>query len=172
MNPKYFGLNEKIGQLIKVPADQGRIVAIAVAFSAITHARLPTSPVDNPQSFYAEQVLPSLMESLSDINENIVFASRMALDYGLIFWKLRYYAAFPGDFATDLEYRLRALLDGKAGRGMDINLIWAGGLAVVSDEMNQFMNRYKTEITLIAADLIRLLAPPTLNGTEGDTVNG
>lgn len=159
MDPKFFGLNEKIGRIVKVPADQGRIVATAVALAAAAHARLPSSPVENVSVFYADQVHAVAMETISDMNESVVFAAKTALEYAQTFWKLRYYAAFPVQMVEMTDYRIEHLLKTRAPANMDLTTLWAGGMMEVSDELSSFMNKYRVEIATLAADLVKLLAP-------------
>lgn len=154
MNPKYFGLNETIGKLVKAPADQGRIVAIAAAFAAAAQGHLPSSPVENVAGYYALQVFPMVAEKLSEVNESVVFGAKSALDYTQIFWQMRYYAAFPGKFADVFEFRLAASLDSSAAKMMDVMALLCGGQLLLSEEMSLFMNKYKNEITLISAKML------------------
>jgi hypothetical protein len=166
MNPQFFGLNEKIGRIIKVPADQSRIVSIAVAMAAAAHARLPSSQVENVSAFFAEQVFGTVSESISDLNESIVFGAKSALEYAQLFWKLRYYAAFPAHLVDNTAYAMDRLLFRKGLEQMDLTTIWAGGVLELSEEMNLFMNKYRTEIVTLAADLTRLMAPKAANVDE------
>lgn len=172
MDPKFFGLNEKIGRIIKVPADQGRIVAIAVALAASAQARLPSSAVENVSAFYADQVFGVAAEKISELNETIVFAAKSALEYTQTFWKQRYYAAFPLQMAEQTAYRIETLMRSKAAANMDLCTLWSGGAVNVSEELNAFMNKYCAEIMILASDLCRLIAPPTLAEDSAESVGG
>lgn len=172
MNPKYFGLNATIGKVVKAPADQARIVAIAAAFAAAAQGQLPSSPVENVAGYYAQHVFPTVTEKLSEVNESVVFGAKSALDYTMIFWQMRYYAAFPGKFADVFEYRITASLDSSVVKTLDAMSLLCGGQMMLSEEMSMFMNKYKTEITLISAAMMTVLrytaedtsAPGPFNG--------
>lgn len=172
MDPKFFGLNQKIGTLVKVPADQGRIVALAVAMASAAHSRLPSSPVENLLAFYGEQVHPVVMENISDVNESIVFAAKQALEYVQIFWKMRYYAAFPAQFVEATAFTVERQLQSRVTSQMDLTTIWTGGLLEISEELNKFMNTYRIEIATLAADITRLMAPASIGSEGGEVVRG
>jgi hypothetical protein len=162
MDPKYFGLNETIGRTVKAPADQGRIVAIAVALAASAQAHLPSAQLENIPAFFAQQVLPVVSEKISEVNESVVFGAKSALEYTQVFWKMRYFAAWPAAYTQDSEYRLKYLLSQPAAKNMDITMLYSGGASQISDELSQFMNKYKVEIMLIASDVAMLLSPPAV----------
>lgn len=157
MNPKYFGLNEAIGKLIKVPAVQGRIVAIAVALAAASQAHMPSSQLENPSAFYGEQVHGFVAEKISEVGESVIFASNLSLDYAQMFWKMRYTAAYPNRMLVDNAYQIDRLLSVRASTSLDITSIWSGGLLDVSEEMSQFMNTYRAEIMGVATRVALIL---------------
>lgn len=168
MNPRYFGLNQKIGQLIKNPADQGRIVAIAVAMAASANARLPSSPVISIPAFYGEQVFPVINETISEINESIIFAAKSAQDAAQKFWKMRYYAAFPAHMAHLTTSISDRSLDSRIVEKMDLLMVWCGGSFELAPELLDFMNKYRYEIGTLALDFTRFLAPmPAATSEEG-----
>src|SRR5438067_2294676 len=119
MNPKYFGVNEAIGKIVRAPGDQSRIVAIAVALATSSLAQLPSSDVKNFTAFYGEQVLPFVAEKISEMGEAIVFASKSALEYAQLFWKMRYTAAFPNRVLIDNAYQLERLLASRPNQSID-----------------------------------------------------
>lgn len=159
MNPKYFGLNEAIGKIIKTPTDQSRVVAIAVALAASAQAHLPSSAVDNLPGFYADQVHAFVIEKISEVGEAVIFGSKQALDYAQQFWKMRYTAAFPNKVLVDNAYQMDQLLAVRGTQTIDITTLWAGGVVQLSEEMSNFMNKYRVEIMSIAARVAVLLQP-------------
>ena len=159
MNPKYIGLNEQIGKIIKAPGDQSRIVAIAAAFAASAQGHLPSSPVDNLLGYYSLQVFPSVAEKLSEIGESVVFGTKSALEYTQQFWQMRYYAAFPAKFADVFQHRMHMVMECKTTKSLDITSLLCGGQFIVSEEMSDFMNKYKVEISTIAMYIIGILLP-------------
>lgn len=159
MDPKYFNFNQEIGKLVKSPADQGRIIAIAIALAAAANARLPSSPVRNLAMHYADQVFQDVTEKISEINESIVFSAKSAQEYVQVFWKMRYYAAFPIQMADANFYRMRDLVKSPAAHGMDLMTVWAGGVVELSEELNQFMSKFKAEIAILAATAAVMIAP-------------
>lgn len=168
MNPKYFGLNAKIGCVVKAPGDQSRIVAIAAAFAAAAQGTLPSSAVENVTAYYAQSVLPVASMKLSELNESVIFGAKSALEYTLTFWQMRYYAAFPAKFDADYNHRLESFLSRGVSNSLDVSALLCGGSVFISEEMSGFMNKYKKEITTIAASMIAVLADPdttTVNDT-------
>jgi hypothetical protein len=159
MNPQYFGLNEAIGKLVRVPADQSRIVAIAVALAVSAQAHLPSSNVANQLAYYGEQVHPFICEKISEVGEAVVFASKSALEYAQLFWKMRYTAAFPNRMLVDNAYQIDRLVATRGTAAIDITSLWAGGLLQLSEEMSKFMNTYRSEIMGIASRLAVILQP-------------
>lgn len=159
MDPKFFGLNETIGRIVKVPADQNRLVAVAVALAVASYVQIPSPQVKNPMVFFADQVFAAASEKISTINESVCFGAKAALDYAQTFWKLRYYAAHPADYSYDNEYRLQTLLKGRAAQSMDLTTLWAGGASFISQDLSEFMNKYQAEILTIAAKVGGLLRP-------------
>jgi len=159
MNPKYIGLNEQIGKIIRAPGDQSRIVAIAAAFAASAQGHLPSSPVDNLLGYYSLQVYPSVAEKLSEVNESVIFGAKSALEYTQQFWQMRYYAAFPAKFADTFQHRMRMVMDSKATKSLDVSGLLCGGQFIISEEMSEFMNKYKAEIATIAMYMINILLP-------------
>jgi hypothetical protein len=172
MNPKYFGLNEAIGRLVKVPADQGRIVAIAVALAASSQAHLPSSALSNVAAFYGEQVHQFVSEKISEVGESVIFASKLALDYAQLFWKMRYSAAFPTRVLVDNAYQIDRLISVRASSSMDITSLWSGGLMDLSEEMSQFMNRYRAEIMGVASRVALILQPEETATGDDVAANG
>jgi hypothetical protein len=176
MNPKYFGLNEAIGKLVKNPGDQSRIVAIAVALAVSAQAHLPSSDVENQLAYYGEQVHPFVCEKISEVGEAVVFASKSALDYAQLFWKMRYTAAFPNRMLVDNAYQIDRLIAAHASHSIDITSLWAGGLVQLSQEMSLFMNKYRAEIMGIASRVAVILQPPAADEADapvaGTTVVG
>jgi hypothetical protein len=172
MNPQYFGLNESIGRLVKVPADQGRIVAIAVALAASSQAHLPSSALENVAAFYGEQVHPFVSEKISEVGESVIMASKSALEYAQLFWKMRYTAAFPNRMLVDNAYQIDRLLSVRASNSIDITSLWAGGLIDLSEEMSQFMNKYRAEILGIASRVALILQPDESESGADVAVNG
>jgi hypothetical protein len=166
MNPQYFGLNEAIGKLVRTPADQSRIVAIAVALAVSAQAHLPSSAVDNQLAYYGEQVHPFVCEKISEVGEAVVFASKSALDYAQLFWKMRYTAAFPNHMLVDNAYQIDRLIAMKASHSIDITSLWSGGLIQLSEEMSLFMNKYRAEIMGIASRVACILQVPRQDSEE------
>lgn len=159
MDTKYFGLNETIGRLVKVPADQRRIVAIAVALAASAQGHLPSSDVNNPSAFYGEQVHPFVSEKISEVGESVMMASKSALEYVQLFWKMRYFAAFPTRMLVENAYQIDRLVSVRATHAIDITSLWAGGIIMISEEMSQFMNKYRAEIMAISSRVACILQP-------------
>jgi hypothetical protein len=166
MNPKFFGLNEAIGKLIKNPGDQSRIVAIAVALAVSSQAQLPSSSVDNQLAYYGEQVHPFVCEKISEVGEAVVFASKSALEYAQLFWKMRYTAAFPNHMLVDNAHQIDRLIATRGGHSLDITSLWSGGLIQLSEEMSQFMNKYRAEIMGVASRVAVLLQPAASGSDE------
>jgi hypothetical protein len=98
-------------------------------------------------------------EKISEVNESVLFASKSALEYAMLFWNMRYYAAFPGEMTSRTLANLDSLLYSNSAKTMDITVLWAGGVALLSEEMSTFMNKYKIEIMMLAARTKSAIAP-------------
>ncbi len=170
MNPQYFGLNAEIGRLVKAPGDQSRIIALAVALAVSSLAHLPSSGVNNVPAFYGEQVHPFVCEKISEVGEAVVFASKNALEYAQLFWKMRYNAAFPANVLVDQANAIESLLFNN--RVMpDVSMLWAGGITMLSEEMALFITKYSREIMVVASRVAIILQPDPVVDTD-DTVAG
>lgn len=173
MDAKFFGLNNRIGQLVKVPADQGRIVAIAVALATSSLAHLPSSALVDSSAFYGDQVHQFVSEKISEVGESVVFASKSALEYAQLFWKMRYNAAFPSGILATQSSLIERLAKTRAAQAMDITSLWAGGSVLLSEEMSLFMNKYHVEIIIIASQVSAILAIPVgANTSDSEPVTG
>jgi hypothetical protein len=154
MDPKFISLNQEIGRVIKVPADQGRILATVFAMAAAAAAPLPSSPLDNIPAYFAAQVFPQATQQISEANESVIFSATSAVEYTKIFWKMRYNAAFPAtlwlgeDPNSSSNPMSMATYNVKYRGHTDIDAISAyiGTCSEMSPEYFDFINKYKMEI--------------------------
>lgn len=147
MNASYMYLNDIIHKTVQAPGDQGRIVAMAVAMSAAAYAPLPSSAVEDISEFYEQQVRAQVVQRISALNEGVVFAANLALEFTMQFWKQRYYAAHPQCLVeSNLSLSLDSLLNKDRVETFDFNTIMSGGLFVLSLDTVRFLNKYKVEI--------------------------
>jgi hypothetical protein len=155
VNSKYIRLNQKINQVVKAPGDQGKIVAMAVAFAVSALSALPSSPVDDLSQFYNLQVQQPAIVKISQIGEGVIFASKTALEYLSVFWKQRYYSAHPAVTMEAVHFPLamNACVKEEARQAFDFATIMSGGLVTMSIETAKFLNKYKIEIATIANDM-------------------
>lgn len=155
MNSTYIRLNQKINQIVKAPGDQGRIVAMAVAYAVSAQASIPSSPVDDVAQYFNTQVQQGAIVKISQLNEGVLFAAKSALEFVNVFWKQRYYSAHPSITieASQFALSLHASVKEEERQAFDFSTIMSGGLVTMSIETAKFLNKYKLEIAILAGEM-------------------
>lgn len=151
-----FAINQSIREIVKVPAEQGRIVAIAVAKAIAAKAMLPSAPIEaaGVPEYYANSIKPFVTEIISAIGEGTTFGMKSSAELASVFWKMRYNAVHP-EQAFNQSYLFFASLEGiKALANYDIETIMAGGHILLPKETYEFMNKYRSEIVRLTAVLL------------------
>jgi hypothetical protein len=158
-------LNTVIHRTIKAPGDQGRIVAMAVALAVAATAPLPSTPVDDASEYFLQQVNQQAIELISELNESVIFASKLALEFTQQFWKQRYYSAHPKCMIeSNFTSQLDSLLNVERVETFDFSTIMSGGLFVLALDTVRFLNKYKVEIAKVTAAVYSAIAPDEATG--------
>jgi len=160
MSASTIFLNDAIHRIVKAPGDQGRIVAMAVAKVVAATSPLPSTPVDDIAEYYMQQVNPQAVERISELNEGVIFAAKLALEFTQQFWKQRYYAAHPQCLIkANFNQSLESLLNQDRIEAFDFNTIVSGGLFVLSLDTVRFLNKYKVEIAKLISAFYQYVTP-------------
>ncbi len=107
------------------------LTSLAIAKTLSNTASLPSTPVEEIESFYKANVLIPLRTKLSALNELVVVDCETILDYAQRFYKVRYHCAFPSrkvycinsDTAVEDFMGLTLVMDSKAIEALRSNPI-------------------------------------------------
>jgi hypothetical protein len=143
MKAAYTRLQDLVNRLVDEPIDRCDVLTTAIALAQSRLVPLPTAPVASPANYYNLQVLNTVMNSLGELNEQIVFDLKCAINETRQFWLLRYNAAHPGilPIVSDVGF-----VDTIVGAGI-----------VLDKDLHCFANKYKDQILRIATDVTALL---------------
>lgn len=98
-------------------ADRGQVAYTAAAQALAYHLPLPTTPVDNPYSYYVERYNAEVLDVLDEINERFVIRINDAAELAKRLWVFRYSMVFDAENPV-----LRQLLDTIVASGHDRHL--------------------------------------------------
>lgn len=87
-----------VGQIENTVSDlscRTKVAAAAIAVAVAQTRHLPSAPVISGPAYYIEQVLPKVMDIVSQFNEVVVIDTGGCLEMIRQFWMVRYTAAHP-----------------------------------------------------------------------------
>lgn len=101
-----MGLNRQLDLLDLDVSKRGRVVAYAAAYFVARKMQLPSSPVNNPATYFIESLTEQVKSALAQINEVVVFDYKLAIDSAKAFWMLRYQNVHPtsAEFFVSMKY--------------------------------------------------------------------
>ena len=108
--------------------------------------------VENPASHFTTAVLPGLQNTLSCLNEELVFDCKAAIDHVRNFWLVRYSAAHP--ITRPVFTIWSTFFESVLGVG-----------AFVSQETMEYCNEHKQELFSVTSAMNDLLE--SVKGTNG-----
>ena len=154
-----ISLNNAIRTIVKTPADQGRIIAVAVAQAVAAKATLPSTELEvgSLAAYYTTNVQPMANEAIDCFGNATIFAQKTAAEYALIFWKMRYYAAHPASCPITLNSYYKSLECESAIAVYDFGTLMAGGSLLLTPELYALMNKYKAEILALTFEFVGAL---------------
>lgn len=76
------------------PVERSRVVCAAIAVAISTTQHLPSSEVQNAESYFSNQLMPLVAKMVSYFNEKVIFDTRACIEQVRQLWHLRYSAAF------------------------------------------------------------------------------
>lgn len=94
MNAKLIPFVDAVQNITGAVQDRHRIAAIAIGLACSCNSQLPTSKVEDTELHYRNIVEGQSKIVISQLNEAIVFDSKLALDFARKFWLLRYNAVY------------------------------------------------------------------------------
>jgi hypothetical protein len=113
--------------------DKCRIVSLAAGMAASATVGIPSAAVENVQQYYNLSVMPLAQSLVEETNENLVMEFEEGMNYTLMFWRLRYFAAHPAK-----------TLDRASPYGFFDTVL--GANLYVDQDSHSFANQYKKEI--------------------------
>jgi hypothetical protein len=96
MNPNHIELVKAINGDASISIEnRSAIVGAAIAAAFAAAAPLPSTAVESPSSYFTLTVQPSITNTLSDLNESLVFSVKETIEFIGALWNVRYAAAHP-----------------------------------------------------------------------------
>lgn len=95
MSPKFNLFTDAADAMIVNSADKCAVISSALALALSTIQPLPTTQVDNPHNYYSMNLLQGIKAIVSEWNEGIIFDAQDTLQQTVMFWLIRYTAAYP-----------------------------------------------------------------------------
>lgn len=95
MKPVYIRLQDLLSELVPSAADRCDVLTTAMALAHSRVVSIPSGPVPSPAAYYNQQVVSSVDECLTKLNEYLPFDLKCARNETRQFWMLRYGAAHP-----------------------------------------------------------------------------
>lgn len=101
MKQLYAQLYDNVSGLVDDPAARSDVLSTAIAMAVSRLGGLPSEAVANPGSHYNMYVSTPARNRAGQINEEIVFSLKDALNQARQFWMLRYYSAHPAQYQPE-----------------------------------------------------------------------
>jgi hypothetical protein len=133
MKTSYLHFTEAKYNSINNARDRSRVLAVAAGMAAAWAVSIPSAPVENLQQYYNLSTMPIIQTLIEETNENLVMEFEEAMEYALMFWRLRYIAAHPN-----------ATLDRATPYGFFDTIL--GVNLYVDKDSHTFVNQYMCEI--------------------------
>lgn len=92
---QYLELKQFADQLVANPSKVKLSISYALSIVLAQTAVLPTSEVEDAQSFYASNVAVSVLQRAAAFNEEIVVDIDLVEQVTRAYWYTRYYSAYP-----------------------------------------------------------------------------
>jgi hypothetical protein len=153
MMPKYAAFNAAADRVIADQLLKTRIIAAAVAMAVAGQADMPSAAVDNPSMHFNSVVLSAATRELSELNENLIFDAKLAIEYARTLWMVRYNAAHPP--ARPVYTTNCTTFEAVAGVGF-----------CVSQDVYEFCNANKVAILTLSALACELLCEMRASGED------
>ena len=123
--------------------DRPCVLAGAAALMVSRCVALPTSEVDDMESYYSDTALPQVKAMLSELNDALVMDVAKALEWTRMFWMIRYVAVNP-----ESKPNLNPIY------GFFDTIVGTGNF--VDQESHSFLNKYKVAILILADEMKRV----------------
>lgn len=140
-NQKHIRIKALLNTIGVPLVEHGKVLAYAVATAIASNGPLPSSPVDSPSGYYADNVAASFNSLISEFNENIIIDVSLASATARSLWTLRY---------QTVHTPLLALYSKK----WDFFCGFTGVELVFSDQDYVEMTKYKKEILSLALAIL------------------
>lgn len=75
--------------------EQNKVIALALAMAISKIMVIPSAPVDDEMNYYDSNVLNTVQEAISQVNELALIDTRITLEFTRILWKARYRTLYP-----------------------------------------------------------------------------
>lgn len=141
MNPIFIPVNNIISARLPDVTSRGRVLAAAIGLALSRVQPLPSAPVEDHANYYNLNVLQTVKDQVSAINENIIIDINDTLQWARSFWTIRYHSAHPKAY----------IFAGVESKGFFESLV--GGDTLVAPQQREMLDANRTVIFELAVDL-------------------
>lgn len=118
MKPEYISLMQEVDLYVKDPMERAKILGIAISAALANSSDMPSTEVEDPSTYFINQVSTTIRSLVSDLNENVVFDLKQVMENVRVFWMLRYHALYP--YVKNVFFSTHTFFENLYGAGATI----------------------------------------------------